>query len=534
MSFIYDDKKLLKDLLVSGATSLVKEAQNAAKSTVPPTDFLTYHAAHALVTNLQRQYNTADAPAKGNPLGLEQGADPNNLTATPENLRTLGDFILWCAAKKFTWEGKRFAWSPDEAHPTQADDPDIWDFESMRSDRSREEITRRPIKVPAVANVKALTEYLVYLRDNEKSNATKLMLSKMIGELNGYLVTAQRPPVDAVSKPEQKAEFDPKDVVDGFMSDTLGEGDIFEGTRGFPHFDRATRKLLASDIADSGAFMAWLSNMKVVLPAVDKKPATTISATQADSDAPCVAVNVLYRRAQWLAQYGAAADKQKANYSKLAAKYLKIVQEYGSKLTGANGKPCAVVTGTTQPGAQPGQQPGGQPGQGGQVTPEMLDPVIRAMPLTLEAVDLNRILQFFEAYKALTRNAKSPQAAQVQSSATAVVQEIGLINSDYLKMSKVNFGLLVGPEGITTWLKDPPRQYVTFLDTLKKIVQITEATILLFYQTYAISRDATSEKANFNSQEMAVISNQATIAKDNMRKLDDLQDRSNEVIRFKR
>jgi hypothetical protein len=100
MSFIYDDKKLLEGLLVSGINDLVKKGAPPAKPT--PVDFPAYHVADALNVQLQRQMGTPGAPPKGIPLGVPTGVDA---TATTDNLRTLGDFILWCANKKLIWEG---------------------------------------------------------------------------------------------------------------------------------------------------------------------------------------------------------------------------------------------------------------------------------------------------------------------------------------------------------------------------------------------------------------------------------------------
>jgi hypothetical protein len=456
MSFIYSDKKLLEGLLVSGLTSVIKEAQNKKPPVVTPTDFPAYHVADTLNVQLQRTMGTPGAPPKGIPLGVPEGVDS---TAYPENLRTLGDFILWCANKKFTWEGQRFAWAPNEAHPTQAENPDIWDFESMKSDRARDELTRKPLKVPAVANVKALTEYLVVLRDNEKNQVTRLMLSKLIGELNTYLRTGNKPEIDSVSKPEVKPNFDPADIVDGFPSNVLNGADPYAGTNGYPFFEKAVKKLTAGDIATQGAFLAWLRGMQVVMP--DK---STVTADKADTDAPCVAVNILYKRAVWLKQYGAAADKTKANYSKLTEAYVKAVQEYGSKLTGADGKPCAVTAPGTSKG-EPGKQPA-KPGTG-KVDPMALNKVVMALPLRVETLDFDKIDQFFEEYSKL-----NPNVTQWENPATTYMD-----SASGMTISKMRrFSMLSGARDVMTWLKPPQANqgnpYAPFLNQLKSVLNM--------------------------------------------------------------
>ena len=468
MSFIYDDKKLLEDLLVSGINNLVKQSQ--VKPAAPPVDYPAYHVADAWNVSLQRQMGVPGAPSKGVPLGVAPGTDA---TAYPKDLRTLGDFILWCASKKFTWEGERFAWTPEEGHPTQAENPDIWDFKSMASDRKRDEITRNVISVPAVANVKSLTEYLVYLRDNEKNQVTRLMLSKLIGELNTYLRTGNKPEISPVSKPEQKQAFDPADIVDGFPGTTLGAGDIYEGTAGMPFFEKSVKKLTAGDIGSEGNFLAWLRTMQVVMP--DK---STVSAGKAESDAPCVAINILYKRALYLKQYGPSADKLKANYSKLAEAYLKAVQDYGVKLTGADGKPCAV----TEPGTKKeGPAKPGAKTAPGKADPMVINKVIMSLPLRVETLDFNRIDQFFEEYGKLnpeSANKWGAKASQYMTDAS------GLTIHNLRTIS-----LLAGARDVMTWLKPPQAgqgsPYAPFLNQLKGVLQMTGGALQDLKRIYA-------------------------------------------------
>jgi hypothetical protein len=480
MSFIYDDNQLLEKLLVSGINSVVKQAQNKPAAPPAPADYAAYHVADALNVQLQRQLGVPGAPSKGAPLGVAPGA-PAAPTADPSNLRTLGDFILWCANKQLTWEGQRFAWAPNEAHPTQAEDPDIWDFESMRDDRARDELTRKPIRVPAVANVKSLTEFLVYLRDSEKNQITRLMISKLVGELNTFLVTGNKQPIDAVSKPEAKSSFDDSDIVDGFTSNVLGAGDIFDGTSGFPFFEKAPKKLTYGDIKSEGAFKAWLRTMTVAMP--DK---STVTADKPESDAPCIAVNVLFRRARQLNQFASSADKVKANYSKLTELYVKVVTEYGSKLTGANGKACAVTTAGTTSETQSGTNTSNTSGNK-KYDPMVMNKVVMSLPLRVETLDFDRIDQFFREYAKL-----NPEVEQWHAPATTYMDAA----SNLTIHNDKNFNLQIGAQDILASLKPPQinqgSPYVPFLNQLKGVLDMVGQALQDLKKRYADSESGES------------------------------------------
>lgn len=472
MSFIYDDNKLLEKLLISGINSVVKQAQQ--KPVAPaPTDYSAYHVADALNVQLQRQLGLPSAPSKGVPLGAEKDA-PQNPVATTENLKTLGDFILWCARSKLTWENERFAWSQDEQHPSQNDNPDIWDFGAMTGDRKRDAATREAVKVPAVANVKSLTEYLSYLRDSSTNQITRLMISKLIGELNPILATGNKPTLDAVSKPENKSSFADTDIVDGFMSTNLDAADPFAGTDGFPFFQKAPKKLTWGDIKTEGNFKAWLRSMTVGLS--DK---TVVTADKPESDAPCIACNILYRRAQHLAQFGGSADKYKANFSKLAEAYVKAVQEFGRKLTGADGKTCAVTTAGTAGAAA--AKPGTSTAPGDQKYDSMaMNKVVMSLPLRVETLDFDRIDQFFREYVKL-----NPEAEQWHAAATTYMDAA----SNLTIHNDKTFNLQTGPRDLLALLKPPQinqgSPYVPFLNQLKGVLDMTGNALQDLKKRYA-------------------------------------------------
>lgn len=494
MSFIYDNDKLIEKLLISGIESVVKEAQVKGKKpnepAPAPVDYAAYHVADALTVQLQRQLGVPGAPPKGVPLGIEKGAAPNP-SATTTDLRTLGDFLQWCAKSKLTWENKRFAWLPDEPHQTQAENPDIWDFESMTSDRKRDEVTRTPVKIAAVADVSAVTGYLTYLRDNEKNQVTRLMLSKLIGELNTFLRTGNRNAIDTVSKPEAKTDFDPNDFVDGFKNDTLGGGDVYDGVRGYPFFEQEPIKLKAGDIAGQGAFLAWLRNMKVKLP--DNK---VVSATQADSDAPCVAVNILYKRALWLKQYGPAADKQKANYSKLADRYLTVIQEYGKQLTGANGKPCTVTTAGTGTTPTPNATPGAP---GTEVTGAVLQQVADALPLSAEDIDFDRIRYFFSLYKKILGSSNEEGATASIQAMDDAERKMPIVSGATIN-NETTYSLSADPHTYANMLQQPAiTRYIPVLQNLEYIVDQTASAVRHFYNQYS-SKMNSAQRSRIQAQ----------------------------------
>jgi hypothetical protein len=501
MSFITDDKELMTILMGAGASHLMKFGQTMARQSTSDEDpkiqqartaFLPYRIAIPMLVNLQRQIDPANALPKGVPLGtkLDENAD---LSAKVKDFRTLGDFIQWAADKQLTWEGKRFAWNKNEE--TDARQAGAWTFTSYPRDRStRDLVTREPIPVIAYALKPELVDYLTYLRRfavQENNKVLQVMIGKIIGEANTYLAAAGEKTIETKEKPAApKPDLDLDGVVDGFTSDTLDMDTWDAGLNAYPSFTSGniTKKLTIKDISDQGSFFQWLRFMKVK----NKNGIVAASGTRGD---PCLAVHILYKRAQYLSSVAAAGDKVKANYSKMVAQYLKAVTEYGKNLQ-MDGKPCAVVSpGTTATTTQPGKEIGTGAGDANekQIAALLIDIMQpQYMPLQVGIIDFNRINMFVDKMQKLIGAAASDEAknrnAEIQRNINALT---GTIIPNTQNLSNHN-QFKIGGEGGTSdissllHLLNPgkEKEIIALLVSLERVVTFVRQIILAFQSAY--------------------------------------------------
>lgn len=548
MSFIYDDKRLVQSLIDAAEKHVEKFGQRRPQQggAAPieqqwpgdrPEVIPTYEIAQKLLYRLQRDLGDQDAPSAGAPIGVE-GMDPSqpgaNLpTALPKDLRTLGDFLQWAAKNKITWQGKRFAWTPEEvqANRDKPEDPTqkAWEFTSYRTDRNDRRVDRTPATVPAYADKAGLIAYLSFLRDSPDAQNNKVlafMLATLIGEANSYLRVAGEQTIDPRHKPGAQADINPETVVDVIPDPMeLDKWNAGIDEHPFQTNTNTLQQLRVKHLTDAGAFQAWFRNrnVKVVTPAGKNQPAksTVMGATASDGD-PCLAIHILYKRAAYLKQVAAGDDGTVTNYSKAVALYLQQITTFGRNYQ-KDGKPCAVTQPGTQ-GEQPGQQPGQQQGGGGKVDPQQLNSIIMLMPLLARSVDFNRIIQFFNEY------ARVVPDSQITAMQTEAVGAINEINQRLLAHPVPGWDLYAGPQTVATSLTNAPQQYDSFVGNLRKVVDETEKAINAFYNAYIIPRDPVSGRSAFSSQQEAFVANQLRIARDNKMRIDNIGDQRSQVI----
>ena len=504
MSFIIDDQDLMTILMGAGASHIMKFGQQIIARDFTPDeinqkrlDYLPYRIAIPLLVNLQRQIDSSKSLPKAIPLGTELGPDAD-LTSKVTNFRTLGDFIQWAAEKKLTWEGHRFAWSKDEAQDARS--KGAWTFTSYPRDRAtRDEVTREPIMVTAYALKDELIEYLSYLRRFavEKNNKVlQVMIGKIIGEVNTYLIASGENTIDTREKPTSaKPDLDPNSIVDGFTSDTLDLDNWDAGLNAYPSFisENITKKLTLRDISDQGSFLQWLRFMKIK----NKDGVVTAFGTRGD---PCLAIHILYKRAQYLTSVSAAGDKVKANYSKMVAQYYKAVTEYGKNLQ-MNGKPCAIVSpgtvDTTQTGKGTGTDTGTGTGSGTTVDRQtsaiildLLQP--QNMPLQMGLIDLNKINIFVDKIQRLVKAATSEEAKNRNSEIQRNINELtdviipnihNLSNHNQFKIGGEGGGSDISPL-LHMLNRGKEREIVALLVSLERAITFVRQMLLAFQSAY--------------------------------------------------
>lgn len=377
MSFIYRDKNLINNLLQAVETEQMKKKAQFALEGAPvgqpsAQDLLqASQIAKPLLVRLQQQVDPKSAPPvfKGIPLGTDP-SNPNPV-AKVENFRTLGDFIQWAAQNKLTWDGRRFAWTANEKADALANKAlEFTSFPRNRDDR--DPVSRDVNKVEVYALKEPLKSYLSYLRDNDArtNKVLEVMLKAIIEEINSKL-TGEPISSKAAPKPET-LELNLDDEVDGFDSEILDFNNWEEGLNRAPTFVGSRILLTVRDLSSQPDFLNWLSKFKIKSIGADNKE--VINPVISPKHDPCVAVHILYKRAQYLNNVVAKAQKDEGAYAKITEFYLKSVQQYGAQLNGVDGKPCPVtslpapattgVPGAGVPGAVPGTPGAGVPGAG--------------------------------------------------------------------------------------------------------------------------------------------------------------------------
>lgn len=542
MSFIFENDNLIKSLLQAGQP-MQKSAQvndKVIQSALP-----SYELALKLLYNLQRDLNDPRAPEAATPIGTEV---PNaQVTANVANFRTLGDFLQWAAQNKLTWKGKRFAWTQAEVDDKRGDPNDptqkAWVFTSLPFDRDDRALDRQPNTVTVYADKDALIEYLSSLRDAPETKGNKVlqfMLATLIGETNGYLRIAGEKPLDTKSTNKPQADINPRLVID-VLPDVLESSRINENLDNHP-FQNVNpddnNTLTVGDLKDEGSFQAWLRGRKVrvhtELNGKQMAQSYIAGATDTNGD-PCLAVNILYKRALQLKNVALGDDKTVPNYSKAVNLYLQSVINFGKNIKGKDGQSCAVLQpGTTDnPNAiqTPGNSASGKPGDAAAMT-KSLDDVAQYMPLNLSSINLNHIDAFFRAYESMLAGSNSSQERAVKeyhAQVTTAWQNLKRAQID----SSYNFPLVGGAETVVRWLRNPSNTYSGFVHNLAAIVESTFKAISLFYDSYArtvSSRDGSKVSPEFKS----IVEGQTPIYESNMRFLNRWLNDANRVQGFKR
>lgn len=431
MSFINHDEELANILSVIGANHLNKYGQYTN------TDYKNYELAKKLLIDLQRQIDHENAPPVASPIGTEHYT-PVKLSDV--ELRNIGDFITWAARNKITWNGKPFAWTPQDYQAGNVP-PEAGEFSAYKINRERDD-RRQPVKVTAYALKNELISFIEQLRDSEENKNNRVMqvmIGKLINQVNDNL-----PEGDPKVTPKPKETKTPdvtlnNIIVDGLPS-VLDPENPYDGIEKWhSNFSDAPVKLNASIIDNKGMFKNWLLNLKI--KAKDGVHIGTENVNMPESDNICIAVNIIYKRAFFLAnQVGDAHDAEVPNYSKMADLYLKQIQEVGRTFTGKNGEPCPVITpisggvkpgegkdsipgGTTTPGGTSG--PGGL-GAGGEDVISIMNSLLtnNILPYSMQDIDTHRIQVFLDNMKKIFTVDTNPQVQQRSSTITSYINDV--------------------------------------------------------------------------------------------------------------
>lgn len=524
MSFIFEDDKLIEQLISSATNFNMKFAQTAA-GTDPNSAFLAgqtanlqrvYDLANRLAIDLQRKLNDDTAPPAKPPVSSALNADSNlNIS----NVRTLGDFIGWLADNKMTWNGKRFAWRKDGTFDAaqnqyvpgedekEALNSKAYLFQSLPLNRNfREAGTRQPENIENYALKPELTSYLSYLRDKEvpkvleqdaiQGKVFEVVVKNLIGELNKLMPVKERLPVKAKG-PGSEVSFDPGTIVDALPDSTIVLDANNRDMRGLEQapfvYTNARAPLRISDLENQGRFSEWVSYMRI-----KKQDGSVVNVMDPNNGDPCSVLYVLYSRALYLKNIAIGKEEVKPGYSKMVEKYMNAVLEFGKnfrdpKTQGACAITAPGVTGTKDDVAIKPDDKNKTTGVGSQESynaniVRMLPRFIDALPLDLDDISFDRINTFFRLLEGLYNynNLDSERRTEFfkskiadAKSAMEATREFVNPNISVFPVRNIRVGV------VNSWLKqDKKPELVRFINSLQTVLTETQLVIKAFEGAY--------------------------------------------------
>lgn len=475
MSFLFDDKNLINELIKAADSSALKTAQQQAqipeaeiqrayqdyvrKNSNPPgypgppkkpgVDFADYNTFKTNYLRQQEYKQKLDNPqispqalgayklAKTLLLGLRSAVitDPNDPDFVkksapldfgsetppdikPENLKTLGDFLTWAAANKVMWDGKRIAWDynpgdPDAnpAIPPSGEKPDIEDPWVFQSYQKGRDRDQYTREAVTKTYYANKDGLLKFLTYLRDTPAAKE--NKVFEVMTGKVISQ----VNQYLQPQEKIGPRPEDKPAAQFNDN----DVVDG---FPSNIMDVKK--AYDGIQQ--YAPGFANVPQRLTYGDIKDFGSLQnwvsgmrdAAKPNEDPtspegnPCGIINILYLRAKYLASQ-VRYDRLRPKYSELAKVYLTNITNFGKQFT-FNGQACAVTQPGTGPGTQP-EQPGQQPGQGqGQgglsaASPQILQKLSSLRPFNAQYISFPEIKKFVDLYAQYANDATVTQLA---------------------------------------------------------------------------------------------------------------------------
>lgn len=369
MSFIYDDKKLLADLIKSAVDHEVKfnkHGQIAADPSVNAElrNYLTL--TKKLADQLEQKYFPPPADAAAVSTGT--GKDAN--LGVPE-LSSLGNFLDFIVNNQITVGGQRVAYGANEKNP----DPRQWkpvtaEQVKFMMETQTAEGDRAQFQADYYVNPALLSTYInSMLRDNSKEDEstqrfTKTMLGARIQDVNRIFKTKL---TTDYKEPEVQTGDDKE--VDRLPKVLDPQHPLAKGSE---------ISLFYKDIKSAEAFHAWLGASKIAI----KVDETTSAAIGDEKFNQCVVLNVLGERAQSLSSLSTVESKA------WSAAYLRQIVQIASQTN------CQLTGVSTNPAAGAG-------GRGGASDPAALYKLATLLPFNADEINTRDLKIFADMYARL-------------------------------------------------------------------------------------------------------------------------------------
>ena len=489
MSSIFDDKKLLESLIKSAVEHEVK-FNKFGQIAADPNINAEYKNYLNLTQRLANQLEQVYLPKAKDPNAMGDVGAKGEAGLGVADLNSVGNFFQALSQNEVTVGGERIVYHGGETPP----DRRKWlpvDAERsvLMTETMDEQGNRHALEGAYYVNKELLKQYVTTLaattskeQDPEAQRFMKTMLGSLIERINN--IFRMKLSVD-YKEPEKKM-------------DPATELTRFPQTLDYKRYSEdGPRPLTWGDIQSADAIKDWVgrNNIGVV---IEGRKGGPLAVNHPEFDF-CVVARTIYAKATWLA-------RSKPDPDKTIAAFVQQITKVGPTLQGPDGKACTLggASQSDQPG-QPGQP--GAPGAAKPVSQQQLHSIVQYMPLTLEAINFQRISAFFRAYEQVASATGSSQYAALQGYKNTFNQAYTDVKNLTLTPMDV-FSLYGGADTVVKWLKPPQNdRYVPFVQKLSVALDAAKNAIQLFYSSYVQARSS-EDRVIFNPEEREIVESQ--------------------------
>lgn len=428
MSFIYDNNKLLAELIKSAVDHEVKfnkHGQIAADPSVNA-EFRNYLTiSQKLAEQLQNTY----FPRASDSAVVSTGTGKDAALAV-KDLASLGNFLDFIVDNQITVDGKRVAYGAGEQNP----DPDQYlpvtaEQIKFMVETQNQQGNRAQLQADYYVNKNLLVSYVnsmlrdISKKDDRAQQFIKAMLGARLEDINRVFKTKL---TTEYKEPEKVLPDDT--VVDNLPKDLSPEQQYGPGN--IP--------LTIKDLKDSMALNSWLKTNTITLKA---KNNSYLTINHEDFD-HCALLKILASRARY--NSNRATDQKAKQY---ASAYDQRVRAIATEIQ------CDL--GGQQ---QPGQKPGQQPGQGGGLagaSPQILTQLSSLRPFNSQFISLQEISKFLELYEQYANDANVAQMINKLKFSMQQFRNETQMGSDTIQLYNLTTSQFKG------MLKNPATAYTT-------------------------------------------------------------------------
>jgi hypothetical protein len=444
MSFIYDNDKLLADLIKSAVDHEMKfnkKGQLAADPTVN-VEFRNYLT---LTQKLAEQLRDKYFPKASDSAVISTGTGKDAPMGV-QDLASLGNFLDFIVNNQITVDGKRVALGANEPNPDPRQYlPVTAEQIKFMMETENQQGERGQFQADYYVSKDLLVKYVIsMLRDTSKQDERsqqfiKAMLGARLQDINKVFRTNLTTDYKEPEKP-----IDNSKEVDRFPK-------VIENFKNYAQAGEVP--LLYGDINSLETLNTWLGKNQIGHKTEDQK---TVTIKDQDFDL-CGIINYMYGRATLL-------------YQRRTAESGPIMKAYIGKMTEiAKQAGCEL----SQPGkGQPGKEQPGQGGQG-QINPQALIELSALRPFNADVINFREIQLFTHKYAQLAPRLAS-MSQQIDTSINEAKQNMNVQND------QIMIGMLVDSNDLNP-LKALTRMPVPFMDRLYTIIYTAGTMYQDFY-----------------------------------------------------